>query len=299
MINLREFSKSYNKFMAVSNLTLEIKNGEIMGFAGLNGAGKTTTIRAISGLIFPTGGSIEVDGHNIVNDKVMASMQIGLVPEFPNFELDAKPLQLLKYYAGFYGINSADAEKRAIELLKKLGIYQYADKKLKMYSQGMKKRFSIASALIGNPNNYLFDETLNGLDPQGVKDVRDLMLSLKKEGKCVFLSSHILTELQNVADRIAIIKQGRLIKILERDDLANLGNTVIKIGIRNPDNNINSVLKGYGDVIFENSFYFIRNASKNLDTSEVNSELVKSGYRVFYISRESEALEEYFLKAVN
>ncbi|WP_175266821.1 hypothetical protein [Acidiplasma cupricumulans] len=145
----------------------------------------------------------------------------------------------------------------------------------------MKKRFSIASALIGNPNNYLFDETLNGLDPQGVKDVRDLMLSLKKEGKCVFLSSHILTELQNVADRIAIIKQGRLIKILERDDLANLGNTVIKIGIRNPDNNINSVLKGYGDVIFENSFYFIRNASKNLDTSEVNSELVKSGYRVF------------------
>jgi len=229
----------------------------------------------------------------------MASMQIGLVPEFPNFELDAKPLQLLKYYAGFYGINSADAEKRAIELLKKLGIYQYADKKLKMYSQGMKKRFSIASALIGDPNNYLFDETLNGLDPQGVKDVRDLMLSLKKEGKCVFLSSHILTELQNVADRIAIIKQGRLIKILERDDLANLGNTVIKIGIRNPDNNINSVLKGYGDVIFENSFYFIRNASKNLDTSEVNSELVKSGYRVFYISRESEALEEYFLKAVN
>ena len=299
MINLRGFSKSYNKFMAVSNLTLEIKNGEIMGFAGLNGAGKTTTIRAISGLIFPTGGSIEVDGHNIVNDKVMASMQIGLVPEFPNFELDAKPLQLLKYYAGFYGINSADAEKRAIELLKKLGIYQYADKKLKMYSQGMKKRFSIASALIGDPNNYLFDETLNGLDPQGVKDVRDLMLSLKKEGKCVFLSSHILTELQNVADRIAIIKQGRLIKILERDDLANLGNTVIKIGIRNPDNNINSVLKGYGDVIFENSFYFIRNASKNLDTSEINSELVKSGYRVFYISRESEALEEYFLKAVN
>ncbi|KJE49586.1 MULTISPECIES: ABC transporter ATP-binding protein [Acidiplasma] len=299
MINLREFSKSYNQFMAVSNLTLEIKNGEIMGFAGLNGAGKTTTIRAISGLIFPTGGSIEVDGHNIVNDKVMASMQIGLVPEFPNFELDAKPLQLLKYYAGFYGINSADAEKRAIELLKKLGIYQYADKKLKMYSQGMKKRFSIASALIGDPNNYLFDETLNGLDPQGVKDVRDLMLSLKKEGKCVFLSSHILTELQNVADRIAIIKQGRLIKILERDDLANLGNTVIKIGIRNPDNNINSVLKGYGDVIFENSFYFIRNASKNLDTSEINSELVKSGYRVFYISRESEALEEYFLKAVN
>jgi len=299
MINVNGLTKRYHSVKAVDDLSIEINNGEIMGFAGLNGAGKTTTIRAIAGIIFPTSGKITVDNYDIVKNKVEASKHIGWVPELPNFEPNAKPLALLSYYAGFYGIKSRDAKIKGEELLKRFNIYQYKDRKLKSYSQGMKKRFSLAASMIGNPDNYLFDETLNGLDPQGVKDVRDLMIELKNSGKSVFLSSHILSELQNIADRIAIIKKGSIIKILNRNELSSLGNLSIKIGIKNPDKNVPDVLKSFGDVLFKDNHYYI--SIKNLDddsTSEINSILVRSGYNVSSINTESEGLEEYFLNVV-
>ena len=131
MINISHLSKSYRKVKAVSDLSLDINNGEIMGLAGLNGAGKSTTIRVASGIIFPTAGNITINNFDIVKEKVLASKQIGWVPELPNFEPDAKPISLLKYYAGFYGIKSDDAEKTSIELMKEFDIYNYRNRKLK------------------------------------------------------------------------------------------------------------------------------------------------------------------------
>ena len=127
MIAITTLTKTFKNFKAVNNLNMEINNGEILGLAGLNGAGKSTTIRATAGIIFPTSGKIIVNDLDIVKDKANASKHIGWVPELPNFEPDSRPMPLLKYYAGFYGIKSEDAEKDIIELMKKFDIYAYRD----------------------------------------------------------------------------------------------------------------------------------------------------------------------------
>jgi ABC-2 type transport system ATP-binding protein len=297
MIAIANLTKSFKNFRAVNNLNMDINNGEILGLAGLNGAGKSTTIRATAGIIFPTSGKILVDNFDIVEDKAEASKHVGWVPELPNFEPDARPIPLLKYYAGFYGMKSEDAEKGIIELMKKFDIYAYKDKKLKYYSQGMKKRFSLVAAMMGNPDNYLFDETLNGLDPRGVREVRDFILDLKKEGKSILLSSHILSELQNVADRIAIMKNGSIIKVLTRDDLKSLGATGIKVHVKNPDGRLNSILENFGEVESDGYYYIIKNRV-NADPAELNNELVVANYRVDHITMENETLEDYFLNMV-
>jgi ABC-2 type transport system ATP-binding protein len=297
MITITNLTKTFKNFKAVNNLNMEINNGEILGLAGLNGAGKSTTIRATTGIIFPTSGKIMIDNYNIVTNKVEASKHIGWVPELPNFEPDSKPIPLLKYYAGLYGIKSKDIENEIVELMKKFDIYAYKNRKLRYYSQGMKKRFSLIASMMGNPDNFLFDETLNGLDPQGVKEVRDFIIDLKKQGKSILLSSHILSELQNVADRIAIMKDGAIIKTLTRDDLKNLGTTGIKIHVKNPDGKIDNLLSNFGETVSDGYYYIIKKTG-NADPSEVNDELVRANYKVDYISMENETLEDYFLNMV-
>jgi ABC-type multidrug transport system, ATPase component len=224
MITFESTSKVYTKKAppAVNKLDLEMKDGEILGLVGLNGAGKTTTIRMSSGIILPTSGRILIDGHDIVTEKVKAARNVGWIPELPNFEPNATPLQLMNYYAGFYNLKGKEASERIGTLLEQVGLKDHLRKKLKNYSQGMKKRFSIAESIIGDPQNVLFDETLNGLDPEGVLFVRNLMLNMKKSGKSILLSSHILNEIEDVADRVVIIDHGNLIKIINRKELKNL-----------------------------------------------------------------------------
>lgn len=224
MIIFRNLTKTYgrNGIPAVDNLDLEVNDGEILGFAGLNGAGKTTTIRIASGISLPTSGSVLIDGYDIVKEKVKASRSIGWVPEFPNFEPNAKPLDLMVYYSGFYNIGSAEAREKSSQLLKEVGLSNALNKKLRSYSQGMKKRFSIAAAMINDAQNYLMDETLNGLDPEGIKYVKKLILKLRDQNKAIMLSSHILSELQNVADRVAVIHEGKLIKVVSKDELSSM-----------------------------------------------------------------------------
>lgn len=301
MIEINGLSKQYgrNTQPAVSKLSLEISDGEILGFAGLNGAGKSTTIRVVSGIIFPSGGYVKVDGHDIVKDKIRASKNIGWVPELPNFEPNGRSVSLLKYYAGFYGFRGDDLEAKIESLLKQFNIWEARNKKLKDYSQGMKKRFSIAAALIGDPQNFLFDETLNGLDPEGVRNMRDFILKLKKDGKAVLLSSHILSELENVADRIAIIRRGELINVVERSELSNLGAAVVKIRIENLDKDAIGIMEQYGEVDINGRMAVIKNLKGSAEQSrKVNNELAKSDYDISYFDVTGEDLEDYFLQLV-
>ncbi len=301
MIQIQGLTKLYRKSQppAVKNLTLEINEGEIVGFAGLNGAGKSTTIRIVSGILFPTSGKVTVNGHDIVREKVQASKHIGWVPELPNFDPNAKAVPLLKYYAGFYGIHPREAEEKAEMLLKKFNVWDARKRPLKDYSQGMKKRFSIAAAMIGDPDNYLFDETLNGLDPEGVKNMRDFMLSLKKDGKAVFLSSHILSELENVADRIAIIRRGELIRVIDRSELGSLGKSSVKITLYNSDPNVRGILEKFGSVEINGNVIYVRDLNiPQAENYKITEALFGAGYKVISITTESEGLEDYFLQLV-
>ena len=301
MIEIRDLTKVYGRTQtpAVKGLNLEISDGEILGFAGLNGAGKSTTIRLVSGIIFPSSGHVVVNGKDIVKNKIEASKNIGWVPELPNFEPNSKPIPLLKYYAGFYGMRGPEIEDKIESLLKQFNIWEARNRKLKEYSQGMKKRFSIAAALIGDPQNFLFDETLNGLDPEGVRNMRDFMVKLKKDGKCVFLSSHILSELENVADRIAIIKKGELIKIVERNELSSLGSTVVKVRIENMDKGAMDILEKYGKVETNGNLLMVKDLTiSSTEARRINNELAKNDYDVSQFEVSGENLEEYFLGLV-
>lgn len=301
MIEIRDLTKTFGRHQtpAVSKLDLEINDGEILGFAGLNGAGKSTTIRMACGIIFPSAGHVSVDGHDIVKEKIAASKNIGWVPELPNFEPNGKAVPLLKYYAGFYGLGGDEIEQKIESLLKQFNIWEARNKKLKDYSQGMKKRFSIAAAMIGDPQNFLFDETLNGLDPEGVRNMRDFMLKLKKDGKSVFLSSHILSELENVADRIAIIKRGELIKIVDRNELSNLGSIVVRVRVENMDKGATAILEKYGSVETSGNSVVVRNLTiSSSEARRINNELAKSDYEVSMFEVSGEGLEDYFLGLV-
>ncbi|EQB65512.1 MAG: ABC transporter ATP-binding protein [Thermoplasmatales archaeon I-plasma] len=187
MITIDNLTKIYSpkERAAVDGLSLEIRDGEIVGFVGLNGAGKSTTIRIAAGVTLPTSGDVLVDGKSITREKTDASRQIGWVPELPNFEMNAKAVPLLRYFAGYYGLTKDQEKEHIDELLKQVGLWEHRNKKLRAYSQGMKKRFSLAESLIGDPNNLMFDETLNGLDPEGVQFVRNLILDQKKKGKAI------------------------------------------------------------------------------------------------------------------
>ena len=294
-------SKSYStkQPLAVNGITLEIRDGEVLCLVGLNGAGKTTIIRMTSGIILPNDGKIEIDGFNIVSEKLEASRRIGWVPEFPNFEPNAKPLPLMRYFAGFYNLRGKEAESRILQSLESVGLSGYMNRKLSGYSQGMKKRFSIAESLIGDPQNILFDETFNGLDPEGVVFVRGLINNLRSHGKAILLSSHILTEVQSIADRVAIISHGKLLKVLTRSDLKNLGKDTIFIAVDNPNDELVNILKKFGEPRIEGQEVTIRDLLIPRDRyTEISSELVNRGYRLRNFQAAGENLEEYFFAMV-
>ncbi len=301
MINIESVSKIYSSKNppAVDNLNLEIQDGEILGLVGLNGAGKTTTIRMSSGIIFPTSGRILIDGEDIVKDKVKAAQNVGWIPELPNFEPNAKPVSLMRYFAGFYNMHGKEADKRIMELLSSVGLENDLDKKLSNYSQGMKKRFAIAESIIGDPQNVLFDETLNGLDPEGVVFVRNLMINMRKNGKALLLSSHILSEIEDIADRVAIINHGKLIKVLTRNDLKSLGKTVIHVVLDNYDDECMKILREYGETRKEDGEIIISDLSiPNSEIADIPAKLVNYGYKIRQFTPMGETLEEYFFSLI-
>lgn len=163
----------------------------------------------------------------------------------------------------------------------------------------MKKRFALVSALLSDPKNILFDEILNGLDPEGVRNMRNLMLEQKKQGKGVFLPSHILSELKNIADRVIIIKKGSIVEILDRSDIPNLGASSIRLVVSNPDSKINDLLEHNGTVKQSGSEIIVTDLKVTGDQAKLlDGELAKTGYIVTKYDLSREGLEEYFLSLV-
>jgi len=300
MIRIEGLTKYFTKkHPAIDNVSFDVNDGEIVGFVGLNGAGKTTTIRVASGVALPSSGKVSIDGQDIVEQKPQASRNIGWVPEFPNYEQNAKAKSLILYFAGFRGIDKVVAEKRAQELFEQLSLTGNEGKKLREYSQGMKKRFSLAVALLPNPKNLLFDEILNGLDPQGIHYIRSLMVDLKKQNKSVLLSSHILSEIETISDRVVFIHQGKVIKIVSRAELSAIGESggVLRMVIPNLNEDALTFLRILGEVKVEGKDS-VSLSGFVLDPTVISSELIKRGFLLREFTFEKSNLEEYFFKLV-
>ena len=193
---------------ALKALDLTVESGETFGFLGPNGAGKTTTLKILMGIIFPTSGTATILGKNFLDPAIRT--RIGFLPEQPYFYDYLSAPELLDYYASLSGLNSAERKKRICPLLERVGLSDVGKKQLRKFSKGMLQRVGIAQAIIHDPEVVFLDEPMSGLDPLGRHEVRELIQSLKDEGKTIFFSTHILSDAEALCDRVAVIHKGEL-----------------------------------------------------------------------------------------
>jgi ABC-type multidrug transport system ATPase subunit len=216
VLHIHHLMKRYGERLAVNNLSLEVHRGDIFGFLGPNGAGKTTTIRMILGLITPTEGSITILGHDLARERSRILPRVGALIETPALYLNMSGRDNLRAVGAVLG---GVPKKRIDEVLSLVGLGARQKDRVRTYSLGMKQRLGIAIALLQDPEVVILDEPANGLDPAGIVEMRDLMHQLSDEGKSVLISSHLLTEVQQICTRIAIIAQGSLVTETTIDDL--------------------------------------------------------------------------------
>src|SRR3954467_15190453 len=193
---------------ALQDLSLEVPEGEIFGYLGPNGAGKTTTLKLLMGLMYPTSGTANILGKPVSDPGVKRA--IGFLPEQPYFYDYLTARELLEYYAGLSDVPAKDRHRRAETMLGKVGLTHAADTQLRKFSKGMLQRVGIAQAIIHDPKIVFLDEPMSGLDPMGRLEVRDLIQSLKDEGKTVFFSTHILSDAETLCDRVVVLNEGEL-----------------------------------------------------------------------------------------
>ncbi len=203
----------------LKGISFSVKEGEIFGYLGPNGAGKTTTIKCLLGLIFPDGGTIAIFGQPHLSAR--ARQVLGFLPENPYFYDYLTAREFLAFYADLFGLGRDVKEERIGRLLKLVGLERAADLRLRKFSRGMLQRIGLAQALINDPKLVILDEPLGGLDPLGRKEIRDIIVRFKQEGKTVFFTSHILQDIEMICDHVAIIVGGRIVKQGALQDLVS------------------------------------------------------------------------------
>lgn len=223
MIALRDVSKHYGDVKALDGLTIDVAPGEIYGLIGPNGAGKTTTIKLLVGLLKPTSGSILVNGTDIAKDGIAAKRVIGYIPDEPYLYGRLTPSELMDFKGSLHDMTPAHLERGKGELLELVGLADYRNNLIESFSLGMHQRLAIAVSLLPSPRIIVVDEPLVGLDPNGMRRIKDIFRSLAAEGRTVFISTHMLHVVEEIAHRIGVLHKGRLIAEGTLDALRNSG----------------------------------------------------------------------------
>ncbi len=287
-------TKRFKEVLAVDQLNFSVKRGDVFGFLGPNGAGKSTTIRMILSLIKPTSGSIKIFGKSLINNRREILSNVGAIVEKPDFYLYLPAIKNLEILAKISG--KEVPQKRITELLELVGLKDRAKSKVKTYSHGMKQRLGIAQTLLHDPELIVLDEPTTGLDPQGMKEIRDLIIRLsKEENKTIFLSSHILSEIELVANRMIIINKGHKIVEGEVSELLNTNKLKVTIEVENIE---------LAKKVLENTKWFdqiesiaANKISMNIENKEIsglNKFLVENNVSVNALVP-VRSLEDYFL----
>ena len=232
VISVTHLSKNFNNLKAVDDLSFTVNEGDIYGFLGQNGAGKSTTIRMLLSLVKPTSGEINIFGKNLFTHRSEVLQQTGAVIEKPDLYKYLSAYQNLSIFAKMSGVKVT--RQLLMEQLEMVGLAERANSKVKTFSQGMKQRLGIAVALVHNPRLIILDEPTNGLDPQGIADMRNLILQLSKEmGKTIVVSSHLLSEIEIIANRILIINKGKKVVEGNAAELLDPAKTIVQIETTN------------------------------------------------------------------
>jgi ABC-2 type transport system ATP-binding protein len=290
-LSVHDLKKVIGKKEIIKGISFELKEGEVFGFLGPNGAGKTTTIRMLVGLIKPTSGSIQIGGYNIVDNFEEAMKHLGCIVENP---------ELYPYLSGydnllhFARMLNGIGEKRISEVKELVGLKDRIHDKVKTYSLGMRQRLGIAQALLGRPKVLILDEPTNGLDPAGIREMREFIRFLaEEEGMSVLVSSHLLSEIQLLCDRVAIISRGKVIRTDTVDNL--LSNRERVVWRFHPYEEGKQVLQSV-TTIEEGEDGSILTEYNEVKTAEWNKKLVEAGVSVTEMNRKMPVLEDLFLE---
>ena len=279
---------------ALKDLDLEVKKGEIFGFLGPNGAGKTTTIKLLMGLIYPTSGWGQIMGRDL-ND-VEAKDRIGFLPENPYFYDYLTGREFLRFYAQLLKIPKGERDDRIRETFSLVGLEGAEDLQLRRYSKGMIQRIGIAQALLNDPDLVVLDEPMSGLDPIGRKEVRDIILRLKSEGKTIFFSTHILPDVEMICDRVGILIGGSLRAVGNIDELIGHNIDAIEVTARGLSEASLSEISPLVDRVFKKDESHLLTLKDEENLESVITLIYKNGGRVYSVIPQRPSLEDFFMK---
>jgi ABC-2 type transport system ATP-binding protein len=306
-IESAKLSKKYGSFVAVSDLNLRIEGSKCVGFLGPNGAGKTTTLKMFTDLIRPSSGEALINGVNVHTDKKKALASVGALIETPEIYPSLTPREALMMIAEIRGVPDAERSRRIEEAVSEVRMEEWMDKRIGKFSKGMKQRICIASALLSDPTILLLDEPTNGLDPRGMSEVRDIVKSLKRKERLIFMSSHILSEVSEVCDEVAMIDHGKLIVY---DTIPNVsakvsgGENIVEVGLQRPIDSelVTKKIATLANVVtaeIKDDKTLRINFSGGLDVQErVLSDLVRMNIGVISYRPASSELEDAYLKLI-
>lgn len=297
MIEVIGLTKSFNGRTVIDNIDITVDEGDIFGFLGPNGSGKTTTIRMLLKLIYPDSGVIRLVGSDIKEDFSHVVDKVGAIVETPRFYTYLSGRKNLELMANLIGLSSKD---RIDEVLKLVGLVDRAKDKFKTYSLGMKQRLGIANALLNDPRLVILDEPTNGLDPQGMKEVRDIILKLSFEKKITFLiSTHLLHEVEQICNKVAVLNNGRIVAQGKVSDLLNSEWEIIEVHTSQEDRAFDIVRDKEYVKSVEKIPRGVRVKIEKGNSSRLNSALVKGDVDVQYLIPNSQSLESYFIELIN
>lgn len=296
MIEVSQVSKTYGKEEVLSNVTMRIKKGEIYGFLGPNGAGKTTIMKLILNLIKPSTGEIRVENELIGKKSYEYLKKIGNIIENPVFYNQLTAKENLMLHAEYVGqVNPA----RIPETLAIVGLEEVGDKLVTEYSLGMRQRLGIARAILTNPAILILDEPINGLDPIGIKEIRELLLMLKNDlGMTILISSHIVSEIECIADTIGVINRGQLLQEVQLSEIRRGGGSQLVIEVEQPQRAKVILASELGITNIKQIEQVLYIYDEDVDQSRVMQALVRADLKLSKIEQQQKSLEEYFLNII-
>lgn len=308
MITVKNVCKKYGSFVAVDNISFEINDGEIIGLLGPNGAGKSTTMNMLTGFIEPTSGEILINGFNISKKSKKAKANIGYMPENVPLYKDLTVKEFINYMAELKYVKGKDKKNMVSDIMAKTNLTDVQNKLVKNLSRGYKQRVSMAGALVGSPKILILDEPTVGLDPKQITEIRNLIKSLAKD-HTVIISSHILSEISQMCEKVIILNKGKLIAI---DTPENLENKVSKsnavlVTVEDSKNKIKNVVKEIPEIMEiqlikkndDNTIQYSLTAKENSDIRKIVFEkFAKEGITIFELKKSETTLEDAFIDLI-
>jgi ABC-2 type transport system ATP-binding protein len=282
------------KVTALSGLNLNVFQGEIFGFLGPNGAGKTTTIKILMGLIYPTSGNALLFDRPVGETKIKE--RVGFLPEQPYFYDYLTAAEFLTFYGRLFGIPGGDLRSRMDALLPMVGLSHARDMQLRKFSKGMLQRVGIAQALINYPDLVVLDEPMSGLDPVGRKEVRDMILRLRDEGKTVFFSSHIIPDVELICNRVGILLKGTLVKVGKLHEILESRVKYVEMVAQGGEKSLPGSLRQMGASVYEASDQMSIRIPDESQIDGVLDRIREAKGKIVSVIPQKETLEEHFMK---